>query len=180
MFFEFVLGGDCAVGLLEFVLDQQRPDLIIEFDGFGPLPRQFFVLVVLAGLLLEQPLLVQPKFPVFVEVDELHLLLLRVPVLPSDAFLALIEASEFVLVLDFQFFEFLLVDLDLIDGVEFWVEHEFLQVGLVSTDIGGLGAGVGALGDKADPVVLLAGHLHATTNKLLSSCLLYLLRGTQD
>lgn len=99
MFFEFVLGGEYGVGLLELVLDEKRPDLIIKFDGFGPFPGQFFVLIILAALLLKQALLVQLQLPVFVEVDELDLLLLRVAILPSDALLALVELGEFVLVL---------------------------------------------------------------------------------
>lgn len=99
MFLEFVLGSDCAVGLLHLVLDEKRPDLIIKFDGFGPFPGQLFVLIILATLLLKQALLIELELPIFVEVDELDLLLLRVSILPSDVLLALVEFGEFILVL---------------------------------------------------------------------------------
>lgn len=68
----------------------------------------------------------QLQLPIFVQIQELYFLLLRIPVLLVDDLLAFVESGEGKLVLLLQFLDFLLVGLDLRDGVDFRIKQKLL------------------------------------------------------
>lgn len=77
-------------------------------------------------LFIKKFLFEQLQLPIFVQIQELYFLLLRIPVLLVDDLLAFVESGEGKLVLLLQFLDFLLVGLDLCDGVDFRIKQKLL------------------------------------------------------
>ena len=77
-------------------------------------------------LFIKKFLFEQFQLSIFVQIQELYFLLLRIPILLVDDLLAFVESGQGKLILLLQFLDFLLVSLDLRNGVDFRIKQKLL------------------------------------------------------
>jgi len=94
-----------VIVLLDFVAEEEGPNLTIQLQGLGLFPEALPELLILLLLLIQQLLLIELQSAVLVEVEELHLPPLRVTILLVDGLFAVVETRHHGDVLPLQVLE---------------------------------------------------------------------------